>query len=149
MFMFGRHFEVYTCSRFWRWNLINICVIWTQPLGPLCLWQCFNLFFSHKYVSLLLILLIGECLHQKPSGDKDKERPEDSSELIKSILHHSRSKRIWGPCFLGDLVCCELRGYSRPLYGLQHGHGESSHRKTPIKWWKNWHLWSSHRIWDL
>ena len=32
-------------SRFWRWNLIKICVqlvIWTQPLGPLCLWQCFQ-----------------------------------------------------------------------------------------------------------
>ena len=36
-------FEVDTCSRFWRWNLIKICVelvIWTQPSGPLCLWQC-------------------------------------------------------------------------------------------------------------
>ena len=36
-------FEVDTCSRFWRWNFIKICVqlvIWTQPSGPLCLWQC-------------------------------------------------------------------------------------------------------------
>ena len=36
-------------SRFWRWNSIKICVWtcnmtlarWTQPSGPLCLWQCF------------------------------------------------------------------------------------------------------------
>ena len=44
--------EVDASSRFWRWNLIKICVwtciwptvvtlvSWTQPSGPLCLWQC-------------------------------------------------------------------------------------------------------------
>ena len=50
MFMFGWHFEVYTCSRFWRWNLINICVIWTQPLGPLCLWQCLHKYFQSFWI---------------------------------------------------------------------------------------------------
>ena len=54
--MFGRDFEVDAWSIFWRWNFIKICgrtcdmtkisyfgilVSWTQPSGPLCLWQCF------------------------------------------------------------------------------------------------------------
>ena len=42
--MFGWVFEVNASSRFWNCNLIKICelVIWTQPSGPLCLWQCFS-----------------------------------------------------------------------------------------------------------
>ena len=44
--MFGWDFEVDAWSRFWRWGLIKICVwtlvSWTQPSGPLCLWQCFD-----------------------------------------------------------------------------------------------------------
>ena len=39
--MFGRDFEVDAWSRFWKWNLIKICVRTTQALGPLCLRQCF------------------------------------------------------------------------------------------------------------
>ena len=54
---FGWDFEVNAWSRFWRWNLIKICVwtcdmtytctqvtlvSWTQPSGPLCLWQVFQ-----------------------------------------------------------------------------------------------------------
>ena len=35
--MFGWDFVVDAWSRFWRWNL-NFRT--TQPLGPLCLWQC-------------------------------------------------------------------------------------------------------------
>ena len=46
--MFGQGFN-FTFSRdadawlrFWSWCLINRdSVIWTQPSGPLCLWQCF------------------------------------------------------------------------------------------------------------
>ena len=52
MLMFGWDFEENALSRFWRWSLIKICVWtcdmtqlvtlerWTQPSGPLCLWQC-------------------------------------------------------------------------------------------------------------
>ena len=45
--MFDWDFEVDAWVRFWRWNLIKICVwelvIWTQPSGPLCLWLCLNI----------------------------------------------------------------------------------------------------------
>ena len=52
--MFGWDFEENALSRFWRWSLIKICVWtcdmtqfftlerWTQPTGPLCLWQRFD-----------------------------------------------------------------------------------------------------------
>ena len=52
--MLGSDFEVNAWSRFWRWSLIKICVWtcdmtqfftlerWTQPSGPLCLWQCYH-----------------------------------------------------------------------------------------------------------
>ena len=49
MLMLGWDFEVDAWSRFWRWNLIKICVqlvIWTQPSSPLCLWQCLKI-ISH------------------------------------------------------------------------------------------------------
>ena len=60
--MFSQDFEVDAWSRFWRWNLIKICVWtcnmtlarWTQPSGPLCLWQC----FIYKY---LYIYIYYEC----------------------------------------------------------------------------------------
>ena len=42
--MFGWDFKVNAKSRHRSWSLIKICdepVIWTQPSGPLCLWQCF------------------------------------------------------------------------------------------------------------
>ena len=50
--MLGWDFEASSSSRFWRWDLIKICVrtcdmthkvtlvSWTQPSCPLCLWQC-------------------------------------------------------------------------------------------------------------
>ena len=44
MLMFGWDFKVNASSRFRNWSLIKICVelmIWNQPSGPLCLWQCF------------------------------------------------------------------------------------------------------------
>ena len=49
--IFDWNFEVDAWLRFWRWNLIKICVwtlIWTQPSGPLCLYQC--LFYAHPCV---------------------------------------------------------------------------------------------------
>ena len=65
------------------WNLIKICVqlvIWTQPSGPLCLWQCFqncfiavNLMIDNRFGraagvvlgSLLVIpfLFLEHCFH--------------------------------------------------------------------------------------
>ena len=42
--MFGWDVEVDAWSRFWRWNWSRFVFeleIWTQPSGPLCLWQCF------------------------------------------------------------------------------------------------------------
>ena len=55
MLMFGWDW-VDAESRFWRWNSFKICVWtcnitlarWTQPLGPLCLWQCFNAILMSK-----------------------------------------------------------------------------------------------------
>ena len=60
MLMFGWDFEVDPWSRLWRWNLIKICEIvtwpqevtllrWTQPSGPLCLWQCFDIWIIRQY----------------------------------------------------------------------------------------------------
>ena len=45
--MFGWDFVVDPWSRFWKRNLIKICVRTTQPSGPLCLWQCLCLSRSH------------------------------------------------------------------------------------------------------
>ena len=52
MLLFGWNFEVSAWSRLWRRNLICFwtCDVthyvtllrWTQPSGPLCLWQCFS-----------------------------------------------------------------------------------------------------------
>ena len=56
MFLFGWDLEVDICSRFWRWNLIKICVqlvIWTQPMGLLCLWQCFS--FEETFNDVVIV----------------------------------------------------------------------------------------------
>ena len=49
MLMFGWDFKVNAYLRFWNcntyvqdlWTVNCDLVIWTQPSGPLCLWQCF------------------------------------------------------------------------------------------------------------
>ena len=64
-------------SRFWRWNLIKLCEIviwpqevtlvrWTQPSGPLCLWQCFFILSVYAFLSkneLWSIYLCGYLSH--------------------------------------------------------------------------------------
>ena len=55
--VFGWDFEVDAWSKFW--NLIKICVWtcnmtlarWTQPSGPLCLWQCLTLPIDNAMLS--------------------------------------------------------------------------------------------------
>ena len=66
--MFCWHFEVYTCSRFWRWNLINICVIWTQPSGPLCLWQCFIIIHPYSSKRYLVTYCRLWCIYSRQSA---------------------------------------------------------------------------------
>ena len=52
--MLNRDSEIVICSRFVNCDL----VIWTQPSGPLCLWQCFffNLYFWSKSKPYLRVL---------------------------------------------------------------------------------------------
>ena len=54
MLMFGWDFKVNAYLRFWNcntyvqdlWTVNCDLVIWTQPSGPLCLWQCFFIFLA-------------------------------------------------------------------------------------------------------
>ena len=77
--MLGRYSEDEIWSRF-----VFELVIWTQPWGPLCLWQCFctqSLFLLDRF-SPLVCILVRECLYlslalhkyyyKKVSTQKDK-----------------------------------------------------------------------------
>ena len=61
MFMFGWDFEVDTCSRFWRWNMIKICVrtcSMNSTLGsvvPLAMFLIFKAFQTKKHSVLVLV----------------------------------------------------------------------------------------------
>ena len=59
-----------------NWSLIKICVelvIWTQPSGPLCLWQCFNycdlfsIYASRFYSCVLSSISVTETVSCFPS----------------------------------------------------------------------------------
>ena len=76
MLINGWDFDVDAWSIFLKWNLIKICVelvwtlrSWTQPSGPLCLWQCFNnkilIFKISKQVIIFFCLNIKFNLNQE------------------------------------------------------------------------------------
>ena len=70
MLTFGWDFEVDAWSRFWRWNLIEICVRTcdirsyfgknTQPSGPLFLWQCLDKWSSEKIFIQIVMLTMKQ-----------------------------------------------------------------------------------------
>ena len=103
MLMFGWDFEVDDWSRFWRWNLIKICVWtcnmtlarWTQPLGPLCLWQCLTR--KIEYIFFLLSVVLSFIVSVQ--GVEDLARPEvwrrgkrDAGECLPPHHHHHHHK---------------------------------------------------------
>ena len=73
MLMLNRDSEIVICSRFVNCDL----VIWTQPLGPLCLWQCFcfisvflNLFERTPTVNQDWVVSGSLSLRQSLQGNK-------------------------------------------------------------------------------
>ena len=104
-FNFSRNvwdFEVDTCSRFWRWNLIKICVqlvIWTQPSGPLCLWQCFIIRsrFQQHCCSFLYFSSSSLLYVQVKAAFQRFDRNGDDRLNYREFCHmiHMRWQKIW------------------------------------------------------
>ena len=116
--MLNRDSEIVICSRFVNCNI----VIWTQPSGPLCLWQCFFILSVYAFLSkneLWSIYLCGYLSHSS------------------KCFHHDIALRSGYRKHLPD------QSYSSSLQRVRgQRQATSKGRRVGGLWWWWWWWWS-------
>ena len=118
MFMFGWDFEVDTCSRFWSWNLIKICVKSYDmnstlgsvvPLAMFVFFTCLKLhfligtkFFINTYLNYQTLVLF---MVAKTSADNLSQGFRTELPLTYRLLSPRPSLPISFPCWPPPCSC--------------------------------------------